>query len=67
MTTSINVINSEEFMKIALTEACEYVAKANGRTTEEAMMAYLQGCENVVRQVNELIAMLADEMAKRAA
>ena len=58
------VLSSSEFMKIAVADAIELVAKVNGQTLELTTAAFNMGVENVTRQVAKLVVAGAKETAK---
>ena len=63
MVTYIDVMQSEEFMKIAGIEALELIAKANGRSLDEAAAAFAMGAPNVVKEFERLIVSAAKAVA----
>jgi hypothetical protein len=59
-----SVLASSEFLKIALPEAIEVVAKANSQTVELTTTAFTMGVENVQKQVAKLLISAAKQTAE---
>ena len=61
---SLNVIQSSEFLNIAINEAISVVAKVNNQTIEATAQAFASGNVKVMQAVAELVTSGAIEVAK---
>jgi hypothetical protein len=58
------VLSSEKFVRIAVDEAIEEIAKVNGRTFEETKAAYLAGVKKVQDTVADMLLLAAEKLTE---